>query len=163
MENLVIQAKRKFTLDKYVSSVKVSATNDIKSILNVSAKSVISLVEQAGNIVTCSGKVVLNVLYLNQENQIEKVCFEFNDKNLVTEIILDKGKRFNIKEEFVEKHEIENITYYILDMPDVNYTQIYFIYDECWYMFRYTNKQELTKIISNLKELEKWKLRVCLQ
>ena len=71
MENLVIHAKRKFTLDKYVSSVKVSATNDIKSILNVSAKSVISLVEQAGNIVTCSGKVVLNVLYLNQENQIE--------------------------------------------------------------------------------------------
>ena len=34
MENLVIQAKKKITLDKFVSSVKVSVSGEVKNILD---------------------------------------------------------------------------------------------------------------------------------
>lgn len=70
MENLVISAKKKITLDKFVSSAKVSTSSDIKSVLNISAKSIINGLEKANNVVSLSGKVVVNVIYLNQENQV---------------------------------------------------------------------------------------------
>lgn len=71
MENLVIQAKKNITLDKFDTSVKMSLSSDIKSILNVNAKSVIASVEQSGNIVSLSGRVFVSVLYLNQQNQVQ--------------------------------------------------------------------------------------------
>lgn len=98
--------------------------------------------------------IVLERVVFYQEQGIDRLSFEFNDENLMSEIILDKGKKFDIKNEFVEICKIKNITCYILDMSDVEYTQIYFEYDGYWYMFMYTDKQELMRIIENLKELE---------
>lgn len=71
MENLIIQAKKKITLDKFDSSVKISLSSDVKSVLNVSARSSINSVEQSGNIISCSGKVAVNVLYLDNQNQVQ--------------------------------------------------------------------------------------------
>ena len=71
MESLVIQAKKKITLDKFDTSVKLSLSSDIKQVLNVSSRSVIASVEQSGNIISISGKVFVNVLYLNQQNQVQ--------------------------------------------------------------------------------------------
>ena len=70
MENLIVQAKKKITLDKFVSSVKIMTSNEVKSVLNVSAKSILSQVEQSNNVITLSGKIIANVIYLSQDNQI---------------------------------------------------------------------------------------------
>ena len=86
MENLVVQAKKKVTLDKYVSSVKISATNDIKEVLNASANSVINVVERANNVVTLSGKLLVNIIYLSQDEQIlsAETVVDFIEKQQVT-------------------------------------------------------------------------------
>lgn len=70
MENLVVNTKKKVTLEKFSSSVKVSAQNEIKSILNVSARSIINSAEQANNVVTLSGKIFVNVIYQTVENLV---------------------------------------------------------------------------------------------
>ena len=85
MENLIVQAKKKITLDKFVSSVKILTTNEIKAVLNVSARAVLSQVEQSNNVVTVSGKLVANVIYLTQENQIlsAETTMDFIEKQQV--------------------------------------------------------------------------------
>lgn len=93
MENLIVQAKKKITLDKFVSSVKILTTNEIKSVLNVSARSVIGQVEQANNVITLSGKLFANVIYLTQENQISsaETVMDFIEKQQVLTSLQDKS------------------------------------------------------------------------
>ncbi len=85
MENLIVQAKKKITLDKFVSSVKILTTNEIKSILNISAKAVLSQIEQSNNVITLSGKIIANVIYLSQDNQIlsAETMMDFIEKQQV--------------------------------------------------------------------------------
>ncbi len=86
MENLVVQAKKKITLDKFVSSVKILTANEVKSVLNVSAKSVVGQVEQSGSVVTLNGKITVSVIYLSQDNQIlsAETVMDFIEKQQVT-------------------------------------------------------------------------------
>ena len=92
MENLIVQAKKKITLDKFVSSVKILTTNEIKSVLNVSARAVLSQVEQSNNVVTVSGKLIANVIYLSQENQIlsAETVMDFIEKQQVLTQLQDR-------------------------------------------------------------------------
>lgn len=70
MENLVVSAKKKVTLDKFVSTVRVSTQNEIKEILNVSARSVIGSAEQANSVVSLAGRVFVNVIYLSKDGEV---------------------------------------------------------------------------------------------
>ena len=71
MENLIIQSKKKITLDKFSSSIKFSVSNEIKSILNVSAKSVLNALDQSNNVLTCGGRVFVKVIYLDVEGRVK--------------------------------------------------------------------------------------------
>ena len=70
MENLVVNTKKNVTLEKFNSTLKINASSEIKTILNVSARAVINSVDQMNNVVTLSGKIFANVIYQNFENQI---------------------------------------------------------------------------------------------
>lgn len=85
MENLVVQAKKKITLDKFVSSVKIIAQSEVKHILNVSAKDVTGPVDQSNNVVTVTGKITANVIYLTQENKLAsaEATLDFIEKQQV--------------------------------------------------------------------------------
>lgn len=92
MENLIVQAKKKITLDKFVSSVKVLTTSEIKTILNVCAKAVLGQVEQSNNVITISGKIFVNVIYLSGDNQVlsaESVA-DFIEKQQVLTVLQEK-------------------------------------------------------------------------
>lgn len=91
MENLVIQAKKKFTLDKFISNLKFSDVADVKDILNISAKVVVSSVEKVNNIVSVSGKVVANIIYLNFENMVSsaEMSNDFVNKQQLVAAISD--------------------------------------------------------------------------
>ncbi len=67
MENLVISTNKKFTMDKFFSEIKVTASEDIAKILNTSVKTIISTAEIANGVLSVSGKNVVSILYLNAE------------------------------------------------------------------------------------------------
>ena len=70
MENLIVSTKKKFTMDKFFSQVKVVATDDIERVLNVSAKTIFGGAEISNGVLIVSGKSVVNVIYLNVEGRI---------------------------------------------------------------------------------------------
>lgn len=72
MENSVVSARKKFTMEKFVSQAKVTAENPIKKILNVSARSSVLSSECLGGMTAVTGKVFVNVLYISQEGSIER-------------------------------------------------------------------------------------------
>lgn len=92
MENLIVQAKKKITLDKFVSSVKILTTNEIKTVLNISARAVFSQVEQSNNVITLSGKLFANVIYLSQDNQIlsAETTMDFIEKQHIQVALQDR-------------------------------------------------------------------------
>ena len=70
MENLIVSTKKKFTMDKFFSQVKVVATDDVEKVLNVSAKTIFSSAEVSNGVLVVSGKSVVNVIYLNVEGNV---------------------------------------------------------------------------------------------
>lgn len=98
--------------------------------------------------------VVLEKVSLYQESNINKLSFVFNEENLMTEIILDNDKSFLIDENAVEIEKISDLNCYVCEKPMENCVQYYFEYNDNWYMINYNNKQDVIKIIENLKELE---------
>lgn len=76
MENLVVSTNKKYTIDKFTSQIKVITSTLVKKVLNVSASSVMSNADCAGGIVSISGKIKVDVIYLTFENTIEKASGE---------------------------------------------------------------------------------------
>ena len=71
MENVAISARKKFTMEKYFSQVKIVTPNNISKLFGVYARSVVSSVEVVNNYLMVSGKIVANAVYLTDENIIE--------------------------------------------------------------------------------------------
>ena len=71
MENLVVSANKKFQIEKYVSQIKVVTQNNVKKVLSSSAKSDISACDCSNGMVTISGKIKVEMLYLSVENVVE--------------------------------------------------------------------------------------------
>lgn len=71
MENLEVSTKKKFTMDKFSSQVKVSTSSNVKKVLDVQAKTVISSVESANGFCSVSGKLAVNVIYLSENGAVE--------------------------------------------------------------------------------------------
>lgn len=71
MENVAISARKKFTMEKYFSQVKIVTPNNISKLFGVYARSVVSSVEVVNNYLMISGKIVANAVYLTDENHLE--------------------------------------------------------------------------------------------
>ncbi len=71
MENVAISARKKFTMEKYFSQVKIVTPNNISKLFGVYARSVVSSVEVVNNYFLVSGKIVANAVYLSDENVLE--------------------------------------------------------------------------------------------
>lgn len=76
MENSVVFARKKFTMDKFISQAKLTANSKVKKILSSSARSSISTSECSNGMVTVGGKVFVNVVYLNVEDVVERTGAE---------------------------------------------------------------------------------------
>lgn len=71
MENLVVSTKKKITLDKIMSQVKIVTNAEIKNVLMTNAKVCVLSSECTNGVVSIAGKVCVNIVYLSAENTIE--------------------------------------------------------------------------------------------
>ncbi len=94
MENSVVFARKKFTMDKFVTQAKLTANTKIKKILSTSARSSVGNSECSNGMTTVGGKLFVNVVYLNEENFIERTGAE-------VEFIEKQQSSFNLEELFV--------------------------------------------------------------
>jgi len=76
MDNLVVNSNKTFTLEKYLSQVKIITQNSINEVLKASAESEILSSDCSAGVVIVSGKIKLKVLYLNEDNIIESAYAE---------------------------------------------------------------------------------------
>ena len=105
MENVAFFARKKITMDKFTSQVKISAPSTINKVLNVAPKSVISSCDCVNGYVSLSGKIKLTMIYENQEHLVEhaEIIFDFIEKQQLNN---------SIEDIFVEdKLELKNITF----------------------------------------------------
>lgn len=97
----------------------------------------------------------LERLIISNELGLQKLSFAFINKDLSFEILLDAGiEKYDVKNIAVEIVEINDLTCYLFTKTDVEWCQIYFEYEGNAYELSYPDRQELIKIIENLKELE---------
>lgn len=71
MENVAINARKKVTMENYFSQAKIVTPNNIAKLLSLSAKSVVQSTELVNNFLLVNGKVVVNAVYLSEENKVE--------------------------------------------------------------------------------------------
>lgn len=123
MENVAISARKKITMDKYFSQVKIVTPNNIATLLDTQVRAVVSSVEEVNNFLLVSGKIMANVVYVTDENKVEN-----------TEMTVD----------FVEKQKINYLFSEIcaedkLEVQNINFSQSEVIISVC-------HKTELTGI-----------------
>lgn len=109
MENLVIFAKKKFTMDKFLTQVKVTTESNVKKVLNVSARSVVFGCECANNIVSCTGKLIVNVIYVNTDNMLahSEVVSDFIEKSQTNVALSDIFALDDVNVEFYTESSSE--------------------------------------------------------
>lgn len=98
--------------------------------------------------------VTLKKLMLSKENFKDKVIFVFDNSNFAYSVILNETISDKVILNADEIIKINNFECYVFDMMDIGITQIYFEYNNALYCLSYNNKQDLIKVIENLKELE---------
>ncbi|MBO5857915.1 MAG: hypothetical protein J6Q87_06665, partial [Clostridia bacterium] len=96
---------------------------------------------------------IKKLMYYN-ENNINKLSIITTKDTLTIEVVFDSNMPKEIYDTTVFSEKINSLECYIIDMPDIKYTQIYFECKDKWYVFSGDKKQELVEIIENLKELE---------
>lgn len=89
MENVAVSARKKFTMEKYFSQVKIVTPNNISRLFETRARSVVSSVELVNNYLIVSGKIVANAVYLTDENKVEntETTFDFVEKQKVNFVL----------------------------------------------------------------------------
>lgn len=89
MENVAINVRKNFTMDKYFSQVKIVTPNNISKLLETTVRSVISSAEVVNNYLMVSGKIVANAVYLTDENKVEstETTAEFVEKQKITFVL----------------------------------------------------------------------------
>ncbi|MBE6749454.1 MAG: hypothetical protein E7557_09555 [Ruminococcaceae bacterium] len=98
--------------------------------------------------------LVLKKIMLSSFESKEKLVFSFNDTNFTYTILFSEGVSEDIKSVSTDILKIHNFNCYVIDMPDLAQVQICFEYEENLYTLNYNNKQDLIKVIENLKELK---------
>ncbi len=98
--------------------------------------------------------ILLNRVVIDDFEGKTRASFIFNDTTLTYFVIFDKQVSDNEKSISTEILEIRNVECYIVDMLDINTTQVYFEHNGDFYCLGYNNKQDLIEVIENLKELQ---------
>lgn len=82
MENVAFITRKKITMDKFSTQIKVSTASPIKKILNVDATSIISSCDVLSGYVSLSGKIKANVIFVNKLDELDQseVFFDFIEK-----------------------------------------------------------------------------------
>ncbi len=103
MENVAISARKKFTMEKYFSQVKIVTPNNISKLFGVYARSVVSSVEVVNNYFLVSGKIVANAVYLSDENNLEntETTIDFVEKQKANFVLGDISAEDEVKIENV--------------------------------------------------------------
>lgn len=105
MENSVILTRKKFTADKFLSQVKFTAPSAVKKILSASANSFIANSECASGVLSLSGKVMVEVVYLSDLGTVEKSSGELD-------FIEKQQSRYTLDNLFVsDRALVENVSW----------------------------------------------------
>ena len=90
MENVSFLTRKKITMDKFSSQIKITTENPIRKVLSVDANSVISSCDQLNGAVSINGKIKVNMVYLSKLDEIEnsEMYFDFIEKQQQS-ILLD--------------------------------------------------------------------------
>ena len=91
MENIAINARKRFTMDKYFSQIKIVTPNNISKLFGVYVKSVVSSAELVNNFLMINGKIIANAVYLSDENKIEntETSLDFVEKQKIGFVMSD--------------------------------------------------------------------------
>lgn len=132
MENLVVATQKKITMDEFISQIKVVANSSVKKILSVSAKTYVSSVECANNVASASGKIRVNLIYLNDENVIESSenYYDFAEKQRINFSLTDVSAKdvveLNVTGLYTSEvvcnvvHHMEIVGVYKYEMPIIS-------------------------------------------
>ncbi len=96
--------------------------------------------------------VVLKKITFHTFDSKEKLVFSFDNIDFTYTILFNNVIPKEVLSDDTEKLKINDTTYYIIDMPDLDIIQIYFEYDGDLYKATYNNKEDLMYVIKNLKE-----------
>ena len=96
--------------------------------------------------------VVLKKITFHTFDSKEKLVFSFDNIDFTYTILFNNVIPKEVLSDDTEKLKINDTTYYIIDMPDLDIIQIYFEYDGDLYKATYNNKEDLIFVIKNLKE-----------
>jgi hypothetical protein len=99
--------------------------------------------------------IVLEKITLHTFDSKEKLVFSFDNIDFTYTILFKDVIPKEVLSDDKEKIEINDITYYIIDMPDLGLVQVYFEYNDDLYKATYNNKEDLIFVIKNLKESKK--------
>ncbi|MBQ4104357.1 MAG: hypothetical protein IJC90_07830 [Clostridia bacterium] len=98
--------------------------------------------------------VEMNRIMLAMDDSRKKVIFIFNDVNFTYYVTYNQKISDDIKSVSTDNFQLKDIDFYVNDMSDIGQVQIYFEYGGNLYCINYNNKQDLIKVIENLKELQ---------
>ena len=103
---------------------------------------------------TLPDNIKLKHVVFDRINSKDRLVLSFDNTNFIYTILFDETVSEDIKNISTEIITINNLEYYIIDMPDLGLVQVYFTYNNNLYTLSYNNKQELIETIGNLKELQ---------
>lgn len=91
MENMLFFARKKITMDKFSSQVKISTNNNIKKVLKVEPRAVINSCDYVNGFISINGKIKASVIFVNLDNKIEhsEMYFDFIEKQALSEALED--------------------------------------------------------------------------
>lgn len=98
--------------------------------------------------------IILEKILIYQHDTNKEIIFMFENKEFSYSVTFNQSVSKNINSVATEIIKINNFECYILDMHDVNETQIHFEHNGNLYELNYNNKQDLIEIVENLKELQ---------
>jgi len=124
MENLVVSTKKKFTLDKFLSQVKVTLGSPVKKVLSVSSKTVVTSSECMNGFCMISGKINVGVIYLSAENVVEHAenVFDFIEKQTAS---FDLSDTYAVDTNYVESMNFSSTEVICMIAHHVDVTGIY--------------------------------------
>lgn len=99
MENVSLILRRNFTMDKFLTEIKVVADQNIKRVLSFKARSVVVSKEIIGGVVSVSGKVAVNMICLGENNEIFSTTNEidFSEKQKAVAVLTDLFARDTVE------------------------------------------------------------------